>query len=71
MEEEDDADKHWPGKGLPLSFPVLLEDSDNIMVDDIERMVEEAHTFDKSGKNHKQLREELYELDEIVEEFTR
>lgn len=42
MVEEDDVDRHRPGKGLPLSFPVLMEEDDDITVEDIERMAENA-----------------------------
>ena len=34
-------------------------------------MVEKATNLDRNGKDLKQLREELHELDEIVQEFSR
>ena len=36
MIEEDDVDQHHPGKGLPISFPVLLEEGEDITIEDIE-----------------------------------
>ena len=50
MEEEDDVDKHIKGKGLPLPLPVLLEEGDNITMDNIKRMVENAPAFDDQSK---------------------
>jgi hypothetical protein len=50
MEEEVDEDKHRPGRGLPLPYLVLLEPGDDIMIDDIKRMVDEAATFNTSTK---------------------
>ena len=61
---------HRPGTGLPLPFPVLMEEDDDITIDDIEKMVERAPTLDDSFRALKQVREELEELDEIVQEFT-
>ena len=37
---------HRPGTGLPLPFPVLMEEDDDITIDDIEKMVERAPTLD-------------------------
>ena len=71
MIEEDDVDQHCPGKGLPSSFPVLLEEDEDITIEDIEQMVEKATNLDRNGKDLKQLREELHELDEIIQEFSR
>ena len=64
-------DMHRPGTGLPLPFPVLMEEDDDITIDDIEKMVERAPTLDDSFRALKQIREELEELDEIIQEFTR
>ena len=66
MIEEDNIDQHRPGKGLPSSFPVLLEEGEDITIEDIERMVDKATNLDKNGKDLKQLREELHELDKIA-----
>jgi len=41
------------------------------MINDIERIVEKAPTFQESSKNSKQIREELQEVDEIVQEFMK
>ena len=71
MIEEDDVDQHRPGKGLPSPFPVLLEEGEDITIEDIKQMVEKATNLDRNGKDLKQLREELHELDEIVQEFSR
>ena len=62
---------HRPGMGLPLPFPVLMEEDDDITIDDIEKMVERAPTLNDSFRALKQVREELEELDEIVQEFMR
>jgi hypothetical protein len=40
MVEEDDVDKHHPVKGLPRSFPVLLEEDDDITIKDIKGMIQ-------------------------------
>ena len=64
-------DKHCLGMGLPLPFPVLMEEDDNIMIDDMEKMVERVPTLDDRFRALKQVREELEELDEIVQEFMR
>ena len=71
MIEEDDIDQHRLGKGLPSSFPVLLEENEDITIEDIKRMVEKATNLDRNGKDLKQLRQELHELDEIVQDFSR
>src|ERR1700679_3954059 len=71
MEDEEDVDKHIKGKGLPLPLPVLLEEGNNITMDDIEWMVENAPAFDDQSKTPDRIREELEEMDEIVQEFTR
>ena len=57
--------------GLPLPFPVLMEDDDDITIDDIGNMVERAPNLNNSFRALKQVREELEELDEIVQEFMR
>ena len=64
-------DMHRPGTGLPLPFPVLMEEDNDITIDDIEKMVKRAPTLNNSFRALKQVREELEELDEIVQEFTR
>jgi hypothetical protein len=71
VEEEVDEEEHRPGRGLPLPYPVLLEPGDDITIDDIERMVDEANAFDTSTKEPGRLMEELKEVDEIVYEFLR
>jgi hypothetical protein len=48
-----------------------MEEDDDIMLNDIERMVERAPAIEGQGKSPRQVREELEELDEIVQEFTR
>jgi len=42
-----------------------------MMINDIERIVEKALTFQDSSKNPKQTREELQEVDEIIQEFMK
>jgi hypothetical protein len=69
--EEDDVDMHWPGMGLPISFPVLMEEDDDIAINYIEWMVYDAPDIIKSGWNPRQIRKELEELDKIVQEFSR
>jgi hypothetical protein len=49
IEEEDNEDMHHPGMGLPLPFPVLLEEEDNIALDNIERIVQHP-TSSKVGE---------------------
>ena len=56
MIEEDDIDQHCPGKGLPHSFPVLLEEGEDITIEDIKRMVDKATNLDKDEKDCKQLK---------------
>ena len=55
MIEEDNVDQHRLGKGLPSSFPVLLEEGKDITIEDIKRMVEKATNLDRNGKDLKQL----------------
>lgn len=50
IQEEDDVDMHHPSKGLPMPFPVLLEEDDNITLEDIERMVRRAPGLDDQSK---------------------
>jgi hypothetical protein len=57
--------------GLPISFPVLMEEDDDITIDNIEQMVDDAPDIIKSGQDPRQIRKELEELDEIVQEFSR
>jgi hypothetical protein len=71
IEEEDNEDMHRPGMGFPLPFPVLLEEEENIALDNIERMVNAAPNIFKSRRTAEQVRKELEELDEIVQEFSR
>ena len=71
IKEEDDVDMHHPGTGLPLPFPVLIKEDNDITMDDIEKMVERAPTLDDSFRALKQVREELEELDKIIQEFMR
>jgi len=71
MTEEEDVKRHQEGKGLTLSLPILLEKNNNITINDIERIVEKAPTFQDSSKNSKQIREELQEVDKIVQEFMK
>jgi len=40
-------------------------------INDIKRIVEKAPTFQDSSKNSKQIREELQEVDKIVQEFMK
>jgi len=51
MIEEEDVKRHQEGKGLTLSHPILLEKTDNITINDIERIVKKALTFQDSSKN--------------------
>jgi hypothetical protein len=71
ISEEDNVDMHQPGMGLPIAFPVLMEEDDNIAIDDIEQMIDDAPDIIKSGQDLRQIRKELEELDEIVQEFSR
>ena len=71
MIEKEDVKRHQEGKGLTLSHPILLEKNDDIMINDIKRIVEKALTFQDSSKNYKQIREELQEVDKIVQEFMK
>jgi len=71
MIEEEDVERHQEGKGLTLSHPILLEKNDNITINDIERIVEKAPTFQDSSKNSKQIREKLQEVDNIIQEFMK
>ena len=71
MIEEDDAERHQKGMGLPLPLPILLEKNNNITLDDIKSIVEKASTFQNSSKSSKQIREELQEVDKIVQEFVK
>jgi len=48
-----------------------LEKNDDIIINDIERIVEKALTFQDSSKNSKQIREELQEVDDIIQEFMK
>jgi len=57
------------GKGLTPLHPVLLDQDDNITINDIERIIEKASTFQNSSKSFKQIKEELQEVDKIVQEF--
>jgi len=56
-------------RGLTPLHPVLLDQDDNITINDIERIVEKASTFQNSSKSFKQIKEELQEVDKIVQEF--
>jgi len=67
--EEEDVQRHQKGKGLTPLHPVLLDQDNDITINDIERIVEKASTFQNSSKGLKQIKEELQEVDEIVQEF--
>ena len=67
--EEEDVQRHQKGKGLTPLHPVLLDQDNDIMINDIKRIVEKASTFQNSSKSLKQIKEELQEVDEIVQEF--
>jgi len=56
-------------KGVNPLHPVLLDQDDNITINDIKRIVEKASTFQNSSKSFKQIKEELQEVDKIVQEF--
>jgi len=71
MIEQEDVERHQEGKGLTLSHPILLEKNDDITINDIKRIVEKAPTFQDSSKNSKQIREELQEVDDIIQEFMK
>jgi hypothetical protein len=71
MKEEDDVDGHRPENGLPSYFPVLMEEGEDIDIDDIERMAEDAPVFDRPSKNYGRIRDQLQDMDEIVQEFSR
>ena len=71
MIEEEDIDQHHPGKGLPHSFPVLLEEGEDITIEDIERMVDKATNLGRDEKDFRQFREDLHKLDKIIQEFSR
>jgi len=68
---EEDIKRYQEGRGLTLSHPILLEKNDDITRNDIERIVKKALTFQDSSKNSKQIREELQEVDEIIQEFIK
>jgi len=68
---EEDVKRHQEGKGLTLSLLILLEKNNDIMINDIKRIVEKAMTFQDSSKNSKQIREELQEVDKIIQEFMK
>jgi len=59
---EEDVQRHQKGKGLTPLHPVLLDQDNNITINDIERIVENASTFQNSSKSLKQIKEELREL---------
>jgi len=67
--EEEDVQRHQKGKGLTPLHPVLLDQNDDITINDIKRIVEKASTFQNSSKSLKQIKEELQEVDEIIQEF--
>ena len=67
--EEEDVQRHQKEKGLTPLHPVLLDQDDNITINDIERIVEKASTFQNSSKSLNQIKEELQEVDEIIQEF--
>jgi hypothetical protein len=71
IEEEDNVDKHHPGTGLVLPLPILMKEDNDIMLNDIEWMVESVPAIEGQGRGPQQVREELEELDEIVQEITR
>ena len=48
-----------------------MDESDDITLNDIKRIVEKAPTFQTSNKSSKQIREELKEVDKIVQEFMK
>jgi len=56
---EEDVQRHQEGKGLTPLHPVLLDQDDNITINNIERIVEKASTFQNSSKSLKQIKEEL------------
>ena len=67
--EEEDVQRHQKGKGLTPLHPVLLDQDNDITINDIKRIVEKASTFQNSSKSFKQIKEELQEVDKIVQEF--
>ena len=64
--EEEDVQRHQKGKGLTPLHPVHWI---RATINDIERIVEKASTFQNSSKSLKQIKEELQEVDEIIQEF--
>jgi len=65
--EEEDVQRHQKGKGLTPLHPVLLDQDDDITINDIKRIVEKASTFQNSSKSFNQIKEELQEVDKIVQ----
>ena len=65
--EEEDFERHQEGKGLTPLHPVLLDQDGDITINDIKRIVEKASTFQNSRKSLNQIKEELKEVDKIVQ----
>ena len=58
MVKEEDIDQYHLGKGLPHSFPVLLEEGKDITIEDIERIVDKATNLGRDEHEFKQFQEE-------------
>ena len=71
VEEEEDVQRHQKGKRLTPLHPVLLDQDDDITINDIERIVEKASTFQNSSKSFNQIKEELQEVDDVEGEVDR
>ena len=69
MEEIDNEEQHHPHVELGQSSPVILSPN-NVTVKGSGKMVEEAPPFNKNGKCMANIRHDLKNLDEFVQEFT-
>jgi len=64
--EEEDVQRHQKGKWLTPLHPVLLDQDNDITINDIERIIGKASTFQNSSKSLIQIKEGLQEVDKIV-----
>jgi hypothetical protein len=72
LEVVDDKDTLKEHKGLSQTLPVLMDPADSLTIDDIEEIVDRVSTVPVIlEEDAATMLEDLHEIDELVQEFTR